>query len=106
MGLLGVLLLWRTVPRLTVLPAKAAPHMVTGSSYCVAALHSALLLDGKSSQELAWLQFRPDTQELEEQIDKCVPHVLRPSMHLRLCDTTSPIVLSNLNASLSGPRAP
>ena len=70
MGILGVLLLGRSVPRLRVQPPNAPEYTVCGSANCVAALHAALMRDGHHPKSLEWLQYRSDSAQWEAELDR------------------------------------
>ena len=81
MGLLGLVLLARTVPRLRVVPPDAPGYTVTGSANCVSALHAALLRDGREPVSVQWLLYAAGDAELERQIDRHArpPHLVSAS---------------------------
>lgn len=70
-AILGVILLWRTLPRLRVQPPRAAAYEVAGTANCITAAHAALVVDSADAERYGWMLPRKDTQELQQAIERC-----------------------------------
>ena len=93
MPILGVLLLWRTLPRLRVHPPQATAYEVSGTANCVTVAHAALVLDGDDPERVAWMLPRKDTQELARKIERravCTRDVNRTNGSPHVLSTVHP----------------